>query len=51
MRKKEPRIRILAGFLVPFGVNYIAEFTSIAWALVAHERGKNLPYFGKQFDI
>ena len=25
--KKEPHIRILAGFMVPFGVNYMVEFT------------------------
>jgi hypothetical protein len=50
-RKKEPHNRVLAGILVPFGVNYRAEFTSIAGALVAHGRGANLPYFGKQTII
>jgi hypothetical protein len=29
----------------------MAEFTSIASALVAHGRGANLPYFGKQGNI
>ena len=50
-RKKEPHIRIPAGFMVLFGVNYVAESSSIAWALVAHGRGANLPYFGKQGNI
>jgi hypothetical protein len=49
--KKEPHIRVPARFLVLFGVNYVAEFTSIARALVAHGRGANLPYFGKQTNI
>jgi hypothetical protein len=50
-RKKEPYIRILAGFEVPFGVNYMAESSSIKQALVAQRRGANLPYFGKQGNI
>jgi hypothetical protein len=50
-RKKEPHIRILAGFLVMFGVNCMAEPGSIAGALAAHGRGANLPYFGKQTNI
>jgi hypothetical protein len=29
----------------------MAEFTSIAGALAAYERGANLPYFGKQTNI
>jgi hypothetical protein len=29
----------------------MAEFTSIASALVAHGRGGNLPYFDKQANI
>jgi hypothetical protein len=35
----------------PFGVNYMAEITSIARALGADRRGANLPYFGKQSNI
>jgi hypothetical protein len=50
-QKKEPHIRVLAGILVPFGVNYMAESRSIVGALVAHRRGVNLPYFGKQVNI
>ena len=50
-QKKEPHIRILAGFLVIFGVTNIAETRSIAGALAAHGRGANLPYFGKQANI
>jgi hypothetical protein len=37
--------------MVPFGVNYMAESGSIARALVAYERGANLPYFDKQSNI
>jgi len=49
--KKEPHIRILAGFLVMVGASYMAETRSIAGALAAHGRGANLPYFGKQANI
>jgi hypothetical protein len=37
--------------MVRFGINYRAKLTSIAWALVAHRRGENLPYSGKQSNI
>jgi hypothetical protein len=37
--------------MVLFGINHMAEFTSIAGALVAHGRGANQPYFGKQDNI
>jgi hypothetical protein len=50
-RKKEPHIRILAGFLGMVGANSMAESRSIAGALVAHGRGAKLPYFGKQTNI
>ena len=50
-RKKEPHIRIPAGFLVMVGVTNVAESRSIAWALMAFGRGANLPYFGKQTNI
>ena len=50
-RKKEPHIRIPAGFLVIFGVTNVSETRSIAGALMAYGRGANLPYFGKQADI
>jgi hypothetical protein len=50
-KKKEPHIRILAGFLVMFGVNHMAESRSIAGALMAYGRGEKLPYFGKQTNI
>ena len=50
-QKKEPPIRILAGLLVSFGENYMAESRSIAGALVANQLGSNQPYFGKQGNI
>ena len=50
-RKKGPRIRVLAGFIVLFGVNYVSESTSIVSVLVAFGRGANLPYFGKLGNI
>jgi len=50
-RKKEPHIRIPAGFPGLFGVNSLAESVSIAGALVAIGGGANLPYFGKQGNI
>ena len=37
--------------MVRNGVNYRAEFKSIAGALVAIGRGANQPYFGKQANI
>jgi hypothetical protein len=50
-QKKEPHIRILAGFLVMVGVTNMSETRSIAGALMAFGRGAKLPYFGKQTNI
>ena len=50
-QKKEPHIRIPAGFLVMVGVTNVAESRSIAGALMAFGRGENLHYFGKQTNI
>ena len=49
--KKSLTFAFRQGLKVPDDSNYIAEFISIAWALVANGRGANLPYFGKQTNI
>jgi hypothetical protein len=51
VRKNDPHIRVLAGFLDLYWLNYTAKTASIPGPLAGFGRGAFLPYFGKQGDI
>jgi hypothetical protein len=51
VRKNNPHIRVLAGFLEFYVLKQGAKFIPIPGALAGFWRGANLPYFSKRDDI
>ena len=51
VKKNNPHIRVLAGFLEFYVPKYVTKFTSIRRPLAGFWRGGNLPYFAKLSDI
>jgi hypothetical protein len=47
VKKNNPHIRVLAGFLEFYVLKYVTKFTSILKPLATFWRGVNLPYFAK----